>query len=331
VHKSFNNPWVFYGTLIVFAALMPKVMGSYSGGALVLLFGIAAASCNLMLGYAGMLSFAQGAFFGGGSYMAGIVLKTYPGLGLLALVVCALGGVVLALIIGGLSIRQRGIYFIMITLAMAQLAFFGALYFSDWTGGENGLLDIPQPAWLPASWMSADSAQYLLVGIAFVLALTFLRRIILSPFGRVLDAARENEVRALTVGYDVQKLKLMAFCLSGAITAVAGGLYAMQLHSAPLANIDILTSETILIMAILGGRRSLIGAAFGALALTLMGEQLSQLWPRWQMIVGFVLIALVLYAPSGLNGLWLRLLSRRAVATPEAAKAKVTASHKEMA
>lgn len=300
----------FYVALAALALVLPSLMGSVATASVVLVFAIAAASCNLLLGYAGLLSFAQGSFFGVGSYVVGLALKTWPGLGLAALPLSMAAGMTVALIIGALSIRQRGIYFVMITLAMAQLAFFAALSFPSLTGGENGLLDIPRPALGLDGLANEGTAQYLLVVLAFFCVFAFLRRVVSSPFGKVLDATRENEIRAVTVGYNVQKLKLVAFCISGALTALAGALYALQLRSAPLSNIDLLTSETILVMAILGGRRSLIGAAFGALAMTLMAEQLSQIWPRWQMIVGFVLIAVVLYAPDGLGGLWRQLATR---------------------
>lgn len=300
----------FYVALAALALVLPSLMGSVATASVVLVFAIAAASCNLLLGYAGLLSFAQGSFFGVGSYVVGLALKTWPGLGLAALPLSMAAGMTVALLIGALSIRQRGIYFVMITLAMAQLAFFAALSFPSLTGGENGLLDISRPALGLDGLVNEGLAQYLLVVLAFFCVFAFLRRVVSSPFGKVLDATRENEIRAVTVGYNVKKLKLVAFCISGALTALAGALYALQLRSAPLSNIDLLTSETILVMAILGGRRSLIGAAFGALAMTVMAEQLSQIWPRWQMIVGFVLIAVVLYAPDGLSGLWRQLAAR---------------------
>ena len=309
----------FYLALIAFALLAPLVTGSVSTAGAVLVFAIAAAACNLMLGYAGLLSFAQGSFFGVGSYVVGITLKAHPGVGLGALAVSVIAGMLLALAIGALSIRQRGIYFVMITLAMAQLAFFASLALPGWTGGENGLLDIPRPALGLEASLGDSRSQYALAAMLFIASLAFLRRVVRSPFGRSLDAVRENELRAQTAGFDVQRLKLVAFCISGGLTALAGALYALQLRSAPLSNIDLMTSETILVMAILGGRRSLIGAAFGALAMTLMAEQLSQLWPRWQMIVGFVLIATVLFAPNGLGGLWAQLRSSRAAAAKEAA------------
>lgn len=291
----------FYAVLILLPFALPLMSGSSTTAIVVMIFGVAAAACNLLLGYAGLLTFAQGTFFGIGSYAAGIALRAHPGMGLWALGLCALAGGLAALVIGLLSIRQRGIYFVMITLAMAQMAFFAALSFPDVTGGENGLLDIPGIG-LGFAWQEGTE-EYVLVSSIFVLALAFLRRVVRSPFGRALDAVRENEVRADMAGFHVRRLKLLAIVISGMVTALAGALYAVQLHSAPLSNIDLVMSETILIMAILGGKRSLLGAVFGALVMTLLAEQLSQIWPRWQMIVGFFLIATVLYAPGGLGGM----------------------------
>jgi len=302
VRKSlFHSTTAFYATLVLLPLALPVMSGSNTTAIAVMIFGIAAAACNLLLGYAGLLSFAQGTFFGIGSYGAALALRSHPGMGPWALGLCLLGGGLGALVIGVLSIRQRGIYFVMITLAMAQMAFFAALSFPDVTGGENGLLDIPRIG-LGFAWPEG-TAEYVLVSLVFVLAIGFLRRVVRSPFGRVLDAVRENEARAEMAGFHVRQLKLLAIVISGMVTALAGGLYAVQLRSAPLSNIDLAMSETILIMAILGGKRSLLGAVFGALVMTLLAEQLSQVWPRWQMIVGFFLIATVLYAPGGLGGM----------------------------
>jgi len=301
----------FFVTLVALTLGIPVLTGSYSTAGVVLVFGIAAAACNLLLGHAGILTFAQGSFFGIGSYTVGILLKSWPGLGLLALPVCMLAGAVLAVAIGLLSTRQKGIYSVMITLAMAQLVFFAALSFPAITGGENGLLDIPRPSLGLAAWLTEAQENYVLIALVFLASLSFLTRVTGSAFGRVLDAVRENDIRAETLGYHVQLMKLQAYCISGALMALAGALYALQLRSAPLSSIDLMTSESILIMTIVGGRRSMLGAAFGALAMILMGEFLAPVWPRWQMIVGLVLIAVVLFAPEGFGGVWKQLARAR--------------------
>ena len=146
LEKIKQSSGLFCLALAAFVLTVPLVMGSTATAGVVLVFAIAAAACNLLLGYAGLLSFAQGSFFGVGSYAIGMVLKAAPGSGMAALLVCIVAGMIVALAIGMLSIRQRGIYFVMITLAMAQLAYFAALSFPQLTGGENGLLDIPRPA-----------------------------------------------------------------------------------------------------------------------------------------------------------------------------------------
>lgn len=303
------NPSLWRQALLalLFAALLPLATNSLPLSGTILAFAIAAAGCNLLLGYAGLLSFAQGTFFGVGSYAAALLLKQWPALGFLVLLPVACAGVLVALAISLLSTRQKGIYFVMITLAMAQLAYFAALSFPEITGGENGLLDVPRPALPAVAGLSGNLMFYGVLALVMVLALGVLAMVVRSPFGQALEAIRENEVRAETLGFRIGWLKAQAFCLSGAFTAVAGALYAMQLRSAQLSAIDLLTSESILIMAILGGRRSMLGSALGAAAMLLMSEYLSAVWPRWQMIVGFVLIAVVLYFPHGLAGAWRQL------------------------
>lgn len=297
---------------LLFAILLPVATGSLPLSGTILAFAIAAAGCNLLLGYAGLLSFAQGTFFGVGSYAAALLLKEWPAMGFFVLLPVACAGVFVALVISLLSTRQKGIYFVMITLAMAQLAYFAALSFPHVTGGENGLLDIPRPTLPAIPGFSENLIFYGAMALILVLTMVALAMVVNSPFGRALEAIRENEVRAETLGFRIGRLKAQAFCLSGAFTAVAGALYAMQLHSAQLSTIDLLTSESILIMAILGGRRSMLGSALGAAAMLLMSEYLSAIWPHWQMIVGLVLIAVVLYAPDGLVGIWrqLRIVAR---------------------
>lgn len=305
----FMGAWRQAAIALLFAAALPLATGSLPLAGTVLIFAIAAAACSLLLGHAGLLSFAQGTFFGIGSYTTALLLKAWPQMGWAALLPAAACAGAAALAISLLAARQKGIYFVMITLAMAQLVYFMALSFPGVTGGENGLIDIPRPDFLAMPGLDENQAFYLACCAIFVLVFWLLGATVRSSFGQALDAVRQNEVRAQTLGFNVRLLKVQAFCVSGAATAVAGGLYALQLRSAPLSSIDLAMSESILIMAILGGRRTLTGAAFGALAMLLMSEHLSAIWPRWQLVVGAVLVMTVLYAPDGLGGLWLRAMA----------------------
>jgi branched-chain amino acid transport system permease protein len=252
------------------------------------------------------LSFGQGIFFGAGAYCAAL-LMIHLQLGLLsALLGAALAGAVLALLVGALAIRRTGIYFVMLTLAFSQMAYFIAYTLSDWTGGDNGLLSVPRPEIRIGDTvlLSLSDARYFygFVAVLFLLIFIGARRVIASPFGSTLMAIRENETRAAAIGYDTRHFKILVFMLSGAVTGIAGALYAMLLHFVPLSNIDLAMSENILIMTIVGGTGSLFGSLLGAGSIVLLGEFLSDLWPRWLMLLGIILILVVVFMRGGLWG-----------------------------
>lgn len=291
---------------LVIIVLMPFFLPSVTLATEILIFALAVLACNLLLGYTGLLSFGQGVFFGGGAYSASLVML-HLDFGLIsALIAAILVGALLALIVGALAIRRTGIYFVMLTLAFSQMAYFLAYTFSDWTGGDNGLLDVPRPALeifgITISDLQSSEAFYIFVAAVFALVFVFSRRMIHSPFGTTLVAIKENEGRSSAVGFSTRHFKLLAFVISGGITGLAGALYAMLLNFAPLSNIELLMSENILIMTIVGGTGSLLGSILGAGAIVMMGDLLSPLWPRWIMILGAVLIAVVLFMPGGLWG-----------------------------
>jgi len=305
---KFKNSIIGGVTLLAIAMmiLMPILLPSITLATEILIFALAALACNLLLGYTGLLSFGQGIFFGGGAYTASLVM-IHLDFGLLgALFAATVIGSLLAFFVGALAIRRTGIYFVMLTLAFSQMAYFLAYTFSDWTGGDNGLLDVPRPPLSLFGFVISDldsvESFYLFVALIFALVFILARRIIQSPFGTTLVAIRENEGRASAVGFSTNYFKLVAFVISGAITGMAGALYAMLLNFAPLSNIELLMSENILIMTIIGGTSSLLGSLLGAGAIVLIGDLLSSIWPRWMMILGAALIAVVLFMPGGLWG-----------------------------
>ena len=215
-------------------------------------------------------------------------------------------GLFLALLVGALAIRRTGIYFVMLTLAFSQMAYFVAYTLSDWTGGDNGLLSVPRPEIRIADTVLLSLADarafYGFVAVLFLLIFIGARRVIASPFGSTLMAIRENETRASAIGYDTRHFKILVFVLSGAVTGIAGALYAMLLHFVPLSNIDLAMSENILIMTIVGGTGSLFGSLLGAGSIVLLGDFLSDLWPRWLMLLGVILILVVIFMRGGLWG-----------------------------
>ena len=312
--------------LLVLASLvaLPLILPSATLATEILIFALAALACNLLLGYTGLLSFGQGIFFGVGAYGAALLMIHLKWGMLGALFGAAVFGAFLALLVGALAIRRTGIYFVMLTLAFSQMAYFLAYTLSGWTGGDNGLLDVPRPNIEIAGHVLVDLADprhfYVFVAVLFLL--------IRSPFGSTLLAIRENETRAAAIGYDTRHFKILVFMLSGAITGIAGALYAMLLHFAPLSNIDLMMSENILIMTIVGGTGSLFGSLLGAGAIVVLGDVLSELWPRWLMLLGAILILVVVFMRGGLWGglaaLGKRLLASRTADDKAPAKTKET-------
>ena len=295
--------------LLAFAVVlvMPLTMQSGSLASEVLIFGLAAMGCNLLLGYTGLLSFGQGIFFGLGSYTIALTLTRWPLPMPLALAAAVAMGALGAAIVGWVAIRQRGTYFVMLTLAFAQMFYFLAYSFPGLTGGDNGLLDIPRPSIAMAGltlWPLASPWQYYgFVAVVFLMAFWLLQKASTSIFGRTLLAVRDNEERAGAIGYNLRLLKLQAFVISGAVTGLAGALHAMMTGIAPLANAEYHTSEMILVMAVIGGTANLLASLLGSAFYLLMGDWLSTLWPRWLLLLGVVLMVVSLGMQRGLWGL----------------------------
>jgi len=295
---------IFIATAIVL--VLPLFLKSGSLASEVLIFALAALGCNLLLGYTGLLSFGQGIFFGFGSYAIGILLTRTTIPMPLALAGTVVLGAVIAGLIGFVSIRQKGTYFVMLTLAFAQMFYFLAYTLTDWTGGDNGLLGIPASDISVLGidiWSNSSPWQYYVtVAVLFVLCFSLLHCVSKSIFGRTLLAIRDNESRATAVGYNVRTFKLLAFMMSGAITALAGALNAMMTGIAPLASADYQISEVILLMTVIGGTGNLLASVVGAVFYVLAADWLSVLWPRWLMLLGILLIVISLGMQQGLWG-----------------------------
>jgi branched-chain amino acid transport system permease protein len=296
-----KNPLLHFALAVLVAVALPVFVKSGTLASEILIFAIAAAGCNLLLGYTGLLSLGQGIFFGSGSYVLGLALL-HTGLPIVpALVLSAVFGCAIAIVIGALSIRQQGVYFVMLTLAFAQLFYFLAYTFSDITGGDNGLLGIDRSSIGPLS--IADSwSYYAFVAVVFLLVFAGLQRVTTSTFGRTLLAIRDNNGRAQAVGFPVRIFKIAAFAISGAVTGLAGGLHALLIGIAPLTSIDFSMSETLLIMTIIGGTGNLFGSVLGAGFYLIVSDMLSSLWPRWLLLLGLLLIALALFMHGGIWG-----------------------------
>ncbi len=226
-------------------------------------FAIFAASLNLLLGFAGLLSFGHAAFFGTGAYITAHVMKEWgltPELGLICGVLCS---TVLGYIFGALAIRRQGIYFAMITLALAQVIYFLATQV-PFTNGEDGIQGVPRGKFLGLIELSSSTHMYYFALIVFILAFFMIKRIVNSPFGQVMKSIRENEPRAISLGYDVNRYKLIAFTLSAGLAGLGGGLKSLVLQLASLSDVFWHTSGEAVLMTILGGIGTLWGPVAGA-------------------------------------------------------------------
>jgi branched-chain amino acid transport system permease protein len=274
----------------------------------ILIYAMAAASLNLVLGYGGMVSFGHAAFFGAGAYIVGILAVegvtslwiAWPA----AIAVAALA----ALLIGAISLRTRGVYFIMITLAFAQMMYYVFVSMKAY-GGDDGL---SLPARSTPGFgisLSNDFVWYYLVLALLVAVLYLLHRILRARFGRVIEAIRENETRATAIGYPVYRYKLLCFVISGAIAGLAGALIANQTSYVGPALLHWVQSGTLMIMVILGGVGRFWGGPVGAVVLLALEEAFSgspllgEYALHWQLPVGLILLAVVLFAPQGIAGL----------------------------
>jgi len=294
--------------------LLPLVTGSASMSIEIVVFATAVLGANLLLGFTGLMSFAQGAFFGVGAYVAGL-LRVEVDAGMLAVIVASgLAGAVASAVVGWISIRRQGIYFVMLTLAFAQLFYFLAYAFPGITGGENGLQGVSRPSLALGPFeiapVTSNTGYYIFAASLFLILSMAVARVIHSPFGQVLLAIRENERRASATGYDVRVFKIIAFAIAGALAGIAGALQAMFVGLASISNVEILMSQEILMMSIIGGANSLAGALVGSGFVVAVSSVLSTWWPRWLLLLGLILMVVVLYFPGGLVGAARSLVAR---------------------
>lgn len=281
----------------------------------IVIYGLFALGCNLLLGYTGLLSFGQAAFFGLGAYGCGLSI-VHGGMAVLpALAVGVLTSIFGAAVIGAMVIRSRGIYFAMVTLALGQCVS-AILYEADfWTGGENGLRGIAASI-ANFGLFKVDlvnPTQKFFFVLAFVaLALALVERLLASPFGITLEAIRENEKRAVACGYDVQATKWVVFVMSGAICGLAGALYAIHLSIVPIDIVNYHNSGLVVMMSLLGGMGTFFGPFIGAAIMLLLEDVVSKFTSHWQLVVGLLFIVLVLFFPRGVWGTLLARMRSRA-------------------
>jgi branched-chain amino acid transport system permease protein len=280
----------------------------------VLVFAIFALSLDLLVGYAGMPSLGHAAFFGAGAYAAGIAGQRLGTEQLLVtLGAAALVAALLALVIGVLVVRSEGIFFLILTLAFAQIVFAIAFQWTALTGGSNGLSGVNRPA-IGGLDFNAPERMYVLVALTFVLVALLLWRVVRSPYGHALVGVRENERRMRALGYDTARLRLSAFVLAGTIAGIAGALSAYSLRFVSAQDVGIGTSIRAFVMVLIGGAGTLVGPVLGAGVVLYIERILSSAIPIAETVLGLVFIAFVLLARQGLVGVgraaWSRVSSR---------------------
>ncbi len=303
--------WALVGPALVLLALLPVLLTAIDQpfylvpATRILIYAIAATSLNLLVGFGGMVSFGHAAFFGTGAYVTGIAAMHGLQSAWLAWPLAMVVAGVAAFAIGLVSLRTRGVYFIMITLAFAQMMYYVFVSMKTY-GGEDGLALESRSALGFGLSLKSDTTFYYVTLVLAVLSIAVLWRVVNSRFGRTLQGIRENEIRMEAVGFPVFRHKLAAFVIAGAVAGLAGALAANQTDMASPAFLNWHQSGMLLIMVILGGVHSFLGPAIGAAVLLLLEEFVGDMTTHWQFYVGAVLVAVVLFAPNGIATLAVR-------------------------
>ena len=301
---------LFYLAMLVVALLAP-FLGIYPVYLMTLYcFAIFACAFNLLLGFGGMLSFGHAAYFGFAAYTTGWLVTAHGWSSLPAIAAGVVAATLMGLAIGLVAIRRSGIYFAMITLALAQVVYFICVQ-APFTGGENGLQGVPRGDVLSLS-LRPDRVMYYFVLAVLVVVVLFIGRIVHSPFGQVLKAIRENEPRAISLGYNVNRYKLLVFVLSSALAGLAGSLKSLVLGFAALSDVLQATSGEVILMTLLGGVGTFFGPILGAGIVITLQDLLSDKVGSWvTVIIGAIFVVCVLAFRKGVVGELLAFIDRK--------------------
>lgn len=267
-------------------------------------FALFACAFNLLIGYVGLLSFGHALYFGWASYLSAYSAKAWGFTPELAILTGTAAGALLGLLAGALAIRRQGIYFAMITLALAQMMFFFALQ-AKFTGGEDGIQGVPRGHLFGLIDLKNEMSMYVVVLVIFLAGFLFIYRIIHSPFGEVLKAIRENETRAISLGYKTDRYKLAAFVLSATLAGCAGATKAIVLQLASLTDVNWTMSGEVVLMTLVGGLGTIFGPIVGSFIILLMQYKLSSVphVGEWVLVIqGVIFVACVLLFRRGIVG-----------------------------
>src|SRR3977135_1302754 len=288
---------------------------------MVVILTIATMGLNLCVGYTGLVSFGHAAWFSIGAYAAGLIQKHWLHDAIvIPLLLSMLLVAALSTVVGIIILRRRGVYFSLLTLALAALTYTIAFRGTELTGGEDGLSGLTRGANIGPFNLDNGLTFYVAVALIALAVLYALLRVVRSPFGHVLVAIRENQLRATFQGYSVERYKLGVFVISAVVTGLAGALLGFQTYLVSAEAVSVPFSGELLAMVVIGGMRSMLGPALGALFFILFRELFTIWTPNWLLWFGLIFVAFVLYSPGGLVGVWAT-LSRRWRPQPEEAAA----------
>jgi branched-chain amino acid transport system permease protein len=320
-HGPAKGVRITYLALLALAIAAP-MLGLYPVfGMKLLCFALFACAFNLLLGFTGLLSFGHAAFFGFAAYVAGWLVKAQgftPELGVLAGTATGAG---LGVLFGLIAIRRQGIYFAMVTLALSQMVFFVCLQ-APFTGGEDGLQGVPRGKLFGMLPLASDLTLYYVVLAVFVACFLFIMRVVTSPFGQVLKMIRENEPRAISLGYEVDRYKLVVFVLSAALSGLAGSLKTIIMGFASLTDVHWSMSGEVILMSLLGGVGTFFGPVLGSGVVIGLQNMLADRVGAWvTVIIGVIFVVCVLAFRKGIVGELQAWRDRRKARASEAARA----------
>ena len=298
--SSSRSLWVAMAVMVAIFGLAPLVV--YPVFLMkVMCFALFACAFNLLIGFGGLLSFGHAMFMGTAAYACAHAAKAWGWNPEWAILFGVLSALVLAVIAGALAIRRQGIYFAMITLALSQMMFFFYLQ-TPFTGGEDGIQAVPRQALFGVIDITDSGPMYALVMAIFLIGFGLIWRIVHSPFGQVLKAIRENEQRALSLGYDTDHYKHMAFILSGTLAGLAGATKALVFQLASLTDVHWSMSGEVVLMTLVGGMGTLFGPVLGAAVIVTMQNYLAELGSWVTIVQGFIFVVCVLAFRRGIIG-----------------------------
>ncbi|ATR19503.1 ABC transporter ATP-binding protein (plasmid) [Roseomonas sp. FDAARGOS_362] len=289
------------GGLTAFVLLTGQPLSRVTQIAVYMLYG---AGVNLLMGYTGLVPFGASVFFGLASYAAALSMGSLFGVEVGALLFSIAFSFALAFALGLVILRRRGLYFSLLTLACSQIAFEIVFKWTDFTGGENGIQNVPRP------WFTSLPAFHFFTLVTVTAAMWFLWRLVHAPFGRTLQAIRDNEPRVRSLGYDVFRTKLAAFVVSAGVIGYAGGLLAFLIQGAYANNLSWVHAGDSLLMTVLGGVHHFLGPLWGAIVFIILEDRLSAVTENWWLIFAPIIMAFALLSPEGIQGLVQRLLKR---------------------